>query len=41
MERALKRRYGKEIVLEPLSDVQERRTNRNIVERFTSPGSRR
>lgn len=41
LERALKRRYGKEIVLEPLSDVQERRTNRNIVERFTSPGSRR
>lgn len=41
LERALKRKYGKEIVLEPLSDEQERRVNRNIVERFTSPASRR
>ncbi len=41
LERALKRRYGKEIVLEALADVQEHRANRNIVERFTTSGSRR
>lgn len=36
LERALRRKYGKEIVLEPLPDVQERRVNRNIVQRFTT-----
>ncbi len=35
LERALRRRYGREIALEPLPDVQEHRANRNIVERFT------
>ena len=41
LERALKRRYGKEIVLEALADVQEHRANRNIVERYTTSGGRR
>ncbi len=40
LERALKRKYGKEIELEPLSDIPEYRANRNIVERYTPPGSR-
>lgn len=41
LKRALMRKFGKEISLEPLADLQERRANRQIVERFTASGGRR
>lgn len=41
LKRALLRKYGREVFLEPLPDIQENRANRQIVERFTAHGRRR
>lgn len=38
LKKALMQKYGKEISLEPLEDLQERRANRRIRERFADVG---